>query len=162
MAQSNSAGRSMESRVGRNKQRYGASGERLVAGVVPLSADKYYVLVIKSTRRDAWVLPKGGWETDENTVQEAAIREAWEEAGIVCRIQRDLGTIPDSRASPQLPPEAPKALYQFFEVAVDKEEVQWPEMHKRTRQWMLYREAAQALSSRPELLEALNRSSVLR
>ena len=137
-------------------------GERLVAGVVALSSDKTKVLVIQSTRRGGWVLPKGGWETDEGTAQEAACREAWEEAGIVCTVQRDLGKISETRPPAQLTPQAPKASYQFYEVKVDRQEAQWPEMNKRGRQWMSYQQALQALATRPELKEALNRSSIVR
>ncbi|KKK13244.1 hypothetical protein P175DRAFT_0494687 [Aspergillus ochraceoroseus IBT 24754] len=154
--------RSMESRVGRKNQRYGPKGERLVAGVVPLSADKSLVLMIQSSGRGGWVLPKGGWETDEGSAQQAACREAWEEAGVICTVLKDLGIIPDMRPSTLLTATAPKASYQFFEVAVDREEDRWPEMHKRKRQWVNYTQAAAALACRPELLEALNRSSVKR
>jgi diphosphoinositol-polyphosphate diphosphatase len=141
---------------------YGANGERLVAGVVPLSADKFYVLLIQSTRRGGWVLPKGGWETDEATAQEAACREAWEEAGIICKISYDLGTIPDARKPEQLTSQAPKAAYHFFEALVEKQETQWPEMNKRSRQWFTFSQAQQALADRPELLDALNRCTMQR
>ncbi|OJJ32429.1 hypothetical protein ASPWEDRAFT_54036 [Aspergillus wentii DTO 134E9] len=154
--------RSMEARTGRINQRYGSKGERLVAGVVPLSADKTKVLMIQSAGRGGWVLPKGGWETDEPSASQAACREAWEEAGVSCTVTKDLGLIPDMRPSTTLTSIAPKASYQFFEVTVDREEDQWPEMHKRTRQWVSYAQAAAALASRPELLEALNRSSLKR
>lgn len=141
---------------------YGPQGERLVAGVVPLSNDKTKVLVIQSTRRGGWVLPKGGWETDEKTAQEAACREAWEEAGVHCTVQRDLGQIREMRPAAQMTPHAPKALYQFYEVKVDKEETNYPEASKRSRQWMSYTQAKAALATRPELMEALNRSSIAR
>ena len=141
---------------------YSTNGERLVAGVVPLSSDKTKVLVIQSVRRGGWVLPKGGWETDEKTAQLAACREAWEEAGIICTIQRELGTIDDTRLPSQMTAHAPRALYQFFEVSVDREETSWPEMSKRKRQWVNYTQAASSLANRPELLEALNRSSIKR
>lgn len=108
------------------------------------------------------MIPKGGWEMDEGTAQDAACREAWEEAGILCRVQCDLGMIQESRLPSQTTAQAPKALYQFFEVTVEKEEVEWPEMHKRARQWLSYAEAAMALAERPELLEALERSSIVR
>ncbi|KAL8953894.1 MAG: hypothetical protein Q9222_000268 [Ikaeria aurantiellina] len=147
-------------RTGRDNQRYGPQGERLVAGVVPLSTDKTKVLLIQSTRRGGWVLPKGGWETDEGTAQEAACREAWEEAGIVCVVLKDLGTIPEMRTPAELTPKAPKAAYQFYEVRVDREAAEWPEKDKRGRQWVSYQQAKQALLARPELLEALNRSSI--
>lgn len=154
--------RTMESRVGRTNQRYGINGERLVAGVVPLSVDKSKVLMIQSARPGGWVLPKGGWELDEPTSGHAACREAWEEAGVVCTVLQDLGHIKDMRTHAQICAKAPEILYHFFEVRVDREEDKWPEMHKRKRQWVTYAQAAAALVDRPELLEALNRSSVKR
>ena len=130
--------------------------------MVALSADRTKVLVIQSTRRGGWVLPKGGWETDEGTPQEAACREAWEEAGIVCSVTRDLGKIPDTRPPKELTAHAPRAVFQFFECNVQKEEAEWPEKKKRARQWMTYAQAKQALNERPELKEALERSSILK
>ena len=141
---------------------YGPQGERLVAGVVPLSLDKTKVLLIQSVRRGGWVLPKGGWELDEPTASQAACREAWEEAGVVCKVERDLGHIPDTRPTSQLTNHAPKASYQFFECVVTEEKTEWPEKHKRSRQWVSYVQAVQALTSRPELLDALQRSSIRR
>lgn len=115
------------------------------------------MLLISSTRRTAWVLPKGGWETDEATESDAAVREAWEEAGVVLRNLKDLGAIEEKRKPEQLTPEAPKAAYRFFEAVVDRTEAEWPEMKKRERRWMTYRQAAEALKDRPELIEALGR-----
>ncbi len=139
---------------------YGPKGERLVAGIVPLTADKTRVLLIQSTRRNGWVLPKGGWELDEATASAAACREAWEEAGILCRVERDLGHIPDTRQSTTQTKQAPKASYHFFEATVTEERAEWPERHKRSRQWFAYGQAVQLLTARPELLEALRRSSL--
>ncbi|KAI3327979.1 NUDIX hydrolase domain-like protein [Xylariaceae sp. AK1471] len=158
---SSSNSRSMESRTGRSKQRYNAKGERLVAGVVPLTEDKMYVLLIQSTRRKGWVLPKGGWESDEECMQ-AAEREAWEEAGITIQISYDLGDIVDSRPPKKVSKDAPRSLYRFYEATVLREEADWPERHKRERQWFTYAEAKQALSSRPELLQALEASTIYR
>jgi len=151
----------MESRTGRNKQRYGEGGERLVAGVVPLNESKTHVLLIQSTRRSGWVLPKGGWESDEECT-EAAQREAWEEAGIVCNVDYDLGQISEARTAKQISKNAPKALYQFFQVTVTREEDEWPERHKRQRWWATYSEAREALKSRPELIQALDRCTIQR
>ncbi|CAK7262539.1 hypothetical protein SEPCBS119000_000011 [Sporothrix epigloea] len=160
---SNTGGRAMESRTGRSKQRYNTKGERLVAGVVPLTQDKRFVLLIQSDRRKGWVLPKGGWENDEDC-QSAAQREAWEEAGIVVHIEYDLGDIIESR-----PPKAPsmtkkreRALYRFYEGTVLSEENDWPEKSKRDRRWMTFADASEALKDRPELLEALERSTMKR
>jgi len=152
----------MQSRTGRDNQRYGPKGERLVAGAVPLSPDRTKVLLIQSVRRTGWVLPKGGWELDEATASAAACRESWEEAGIICHVEKDLGKIDDKRPSKYLTSDAPRAIYHFFECTVTEEKSQWPEMNKRSRQWVTYAQAAQALTPRPELLEALNRSSIRR
>ena len=43
---------------------------------------------------------------------------------------------------------------------VEEEKAKWPEMHKRRRKWMAYKEAVTLLQNRPELLEALERSSI--
>jgi diphosphoinositol-polyphosphate diphosphatase len=129
---------------------------------VPLSTGRDRVLLIQSSRRTGWVLPKGGWETDEATPQDAAKREAWEEAGILTRIEADLGVIADRRPAKDITSSAPKASFRFFQAVVEKEEVEWPEKHKRDRRWMRYAEAKQHLASRPELLEALNRSGILK
>lgn len=178
--------RSMHARVGRDNQRYGVEretieslykekaltvhprygpqGERLVAGIVPLSSDRTQVLLIQSSSRKGWVLPKGGWEADESEV-EAATREAWEEAGIHVTIERDLGTISEQRTEAQIKKygeHAPKAAYKFFDGLVNKEEDVWPESHKRIRCWMGYGRAKESLAGRPELLEALERSGVKR
>ena len=99
---------------------------------------------------------------DEGSAQDAACREAWEEAGIICRVYTDLGSIPEMRKIDQVTDQAPPASYRFFDVIVEKEERQWPEMHKRSRQWLSYADAALAFKDRPELLEALNRSSIQR
>ncbi|EFQ32194.1 NUDIX domain-containing protein [Colletotrichum graminicola] len=151
--------RTMESRTGRSKQRYNSKGERLVAGVVPLTEDKRYVLLIQSTRRKGWVLPKGGWETDEECT-EAAAREAWEEAGITIHIDYDLGDIVETRAPKHSSKDSAKALYRFYEATVTTQEDDWPERHKRERKWMTYEQAADALAARPELLEALTRCTM--
>lgn len=44
------------------------------------SGDKF-LLISSHKKKDKWVFPKGGWETDE-TESEAAIRECFEEAGV--------------------------------------------------------------------------------
>lgn len=129
-----------------------------------MSPDKSQVLLIQSSARKGWVLPKGGWETDERTAEDAACREAWEEAGIECKIEKDLGTIDEKRTEAQIAknPSAPRAAYRFYEVRVNEEKDSWPEKHKRDRKWMSYAKAKDLLRDRPELLEALERCSIKR
>ncbi|CAN1781259.1 Nudix hydrolase 16, mitochondrial [Linum perenne] len=79
-------------RTGRHQQRY-EGGCRLVAGCIPFRYREFdengdndvgkvvEVLMINSTSGPGLLFPKGGWENDE-TVKEAAAREAVEEAGV--------------------------------------------------------------------------------
>ncbi|KAJ0045067.1 hypothetical protein Pint_05225 [Pistacia integerrima] len=78
-------------RTGRHQQRYD-QGYRLVAGCIPFryrnaecgnddSEKIVEVLMISSTSGPGLLFPKGGWENDE-TVEQAAEREAVEEAGV--------------------------------------------------------------------------------
>ncbi|CAM9596474.1 unnamed protein product [Discosporangium mesarthrocarpum] len=76
-------------REGRELQRW-EGNTRLLAGCLPLLADGK-VLLIRSRKRDEWILPKGGWELDE-TVEQAAAREAYEEAGVRGLVGQSLGT----------------------------------------------------------------------
>ncbi|CAA2991977.1 nudix hydrolase 16, mitochondrial [Olea europaea subsp. europaea] len=80
-------------RTGRHQQRYD-SGFRLVAGCIPYryrdSEKIVEVLMINSPSGPGLLFPKGGWETDE-TDQQAAIREAIEEAGVQGKINKFLG-----------------------------------------------------------------------
>ena len=160
---------------------YNSKNERLVAGVVPLTADKSYVMLIQSTRRKGWVLPKGGWELDEEC-HEAAAREAWEEGGILVQIDYDLGDIHEtgprkksssssSSSSSKVSKDPSKegkekdkgrSLYRFYEVTVTSEEADWPEREKRERQWFTFAEAKELLKDRPELQTALERSTMKR
>jgi len=144
----------MEARVGRTKQRYDTEGARLVAGIVAVSADKTKVLIVESTRKqNHWVLPKGGWETDEATAEIAAQREAWEEAGITGKVTKNLGKIKDTRSTYP-------AIYYFYEMEVEEQLAEWPEKSKRKRQWVTYSEATERFGSRTEMKDALDRSSI--
>lgn len=40
------------------------------------------ILLCSSAKKQEWILPKGGWESDE-TVEESALRECYEEAGVL-------------------------------------------------------------------------------
>jgi diphosphoinositol-polyphosphate diphosphatase len=53
----------------------------MTTGCVPV-VDGGKVLFISSSRKSEWILPKGGWEMDE-AMEESAIRETFEEAGVL-------------------------------------------------------------------------------
>ena len=74
------------SRTGREAQRWATdphTGQlvRLTTGCVPIMRDGR-ILFCSSSRKEAWILPKGGWESDE-TMEESALRETFEEAGVL-------------------------------------------------------------------------------
>ncbi|ORY90125.1 NUDIX hydrolase domain-like protein [Leucosporidium creatinivorum] len=98
-----------------------------------------------------WVLPKGGIEHEESS-QQAAAREAWEEAGVIPSQSLHLThllTLPDAKphskspaASPSSPSFIPSTTYSFELFAVssssDSEALaaEWPEKDERQRRWV--------------------------
>jgi len=74
-----------DSRIGRDNQRFETCSKtghliRLVAGTVPITNDGS-ILFVSAAKKREWILPKGGWELDE-TIEESALRETYEEAGV--------------------------------------------------------------------------------
>ena len=72
------------SRHGRSTQRWAVDAKsktRLVTGCVPiLKGGK--IMLVSASKKNEWILPKGGWEMDEE-MEESAIRETFEEAGVI-------------------------------------------------------------------------------
>lgn len=71
------------SRQGRAQQRWADDEEpvRLTTGCVPILRGGK-VLFVSASRKPEWILPKGGWELDES-IEESAVRECFEEAGVL-------------------------------------------------------------------------------
>ncbi|CUS21689.1 LAQU0S03e08416g1_1 [Lachancea quebecensis] len=166
-------------RVGRQNQVYSSiTGARLVAGCVCLDSSKKHVLMIQSSaHKKKWVLPKGGVEKDEPDYESTAVRETWEEAGAIGEIVGRLGVIEDMRppkefntdikafeaaTDAEVNKHPPRSEFHFFEMSVKSLEEEYPESYKRTRKWFSFKEAKEQLiiAKRPELLEALTRSSI--
>ncbi|KAI5956206.1 hypothetical protein KGF54_000681 [Candida jiufengensis] len=160
-----------EARVGRDNQVYNEeTGARIVAGCICLNESKNKVIMISSSKhKNKWILPKGGNEKDESTL-ETAVRETWEEAGVEGIVIKKLPVVLDSRGSkaPVIKGDfdkvVPKSEFHFFELQVDQLNTEWPEMKKRERRWCTYSEAKHELkkSNRSELIEALNQSSIIK
>eukprot|EP00053_Salpingoeca_punica_P015183 m.139023 g.139023 ORF g.139023 m.139023 type:complete len:156 (-) comp16645_c0_seq2:2456-2923(-) len=134
--------------MSRTKQRY-IDGCRCIAGVVPFREredGQVEVLCISNCRGDEFILPKGGWETDE-TAPEAAIRECYEEAGLRGHCVYELGEYAwtSSKGKTQ--------RQWFYAMRVTEELAQWPET-ERTRRWLLLDDLLQ-LCTRAGMADAL-------
>ncbi|QLL35046.1 hypothetical protein HG536_0H04220 [Torulaspora globosa] len=180
MIEADKVERTEVSRVGRENQVYSKqTGARIVAGCVCLSKDRKHVLMISSSaNRNRWIFPKGGVEIDEPDYKLAARRETWEEAGCIGNIVASLGVIEDMRppkewnndiasftdSNEEVIAHPPRSEFHFYEMEVTELPDRYPECGKRDRKWFDYREAKELLllAKRPELLTALDRSSVLK
>uniref|UniRef100_M4C2R0 Nudix hydrolase domain-containing protein n=1 Tax=Hyaloperonospora arabidopsidis (strain Emoy2) TaxID=559515 RepID=M4C2R0_HYAAE len=145
--------RLLQSRVGRDQQRYDGNTRLLVCIAVVsrrprnVGTDTDECLLISSSKHPTqWILPKGGWETDES-VAESALREANEEAGVAGHIVDSLGTL--DFASQQGKP----CRFYGFKLQVTEIFDDWAE-NTRLRKW-----ARELLQRRPELLEMVSRAA---
>eukprot|EP01135_Chromosphaera_perkinsii_P005739 Nk52_evm39s359 gene=Nk52_evmTU39s359 len=129
-------------RTGRENQVY-EDGKRQVVACVPVRDGK--VLLVSSRTKDEWIVPKGGREADE-TMEESAKREAWEEAGVVGRIKKYLGNRFVERKS--------NSVFHFYWLEVTTENNEWPEKESRRRQWFSFEEALD-ICKREEVMWAL-------
>lgn len=135
-------------RQGRLQQRYGDAGERLIAGCIPMRFDAEGpdgVRVLLVTRRcgEGFVFPKGGWELDEATAEEAAKRETVEEAGVRGAIEEPLiGVFPFvSQKRSDLAASKGKCVAYMYAMRVEEELDEWPEQEHRQRSWYSLQEA---------------------
>lgn len=144
----------IQARVGREKQRYD-NNFRLVAGCIPYRlkidgeeeyADNLYdaieVLMISTPNRHDLVFPKGGWENDE-TVHEAACREALEEAGVRGIIdETSLGMWEfRSKSKQNSCSQEGSCRGYMFALEVTEQLECWPEQDTHHRRWVSMSEA---------------------
>lgn len=157
----------MVAREGRDLQRYDERGRRLLAGSIPwrlaeapnVQEEKdrnasegqtkgLEVLLVSSRRGDGLVLPKGGWESDED-VLEAAKRETWEEAGVLCEAFVSLGTFTYRNKLGKTHPEALEGpgscVAHMYACQVVEVKEAWPEQHMRKRVWCNWERALEGL-----------------
>jgi 8-oxo-dGTP pyrophosphatase MutT (NUDIX family) len=110
------------------------------------------ILLVTSRDTGRWVLPKG-WPEGEEKLDQSALREAQEEAGI----SGDIGA--ESVGSYFYDKRLPTGLAKRCEVQVFALEVtriarKWPEMDQRTRNWVAPEVAAE-LVNEPDLGELI-------
>ncbi|GLU18695.1 hypothetical protein SLE2022_349800 [Rubroshorea leprosula] len=139
-------------RTGRDRQRY-ENNFRLVSGCIPYRLTKdddeglchrIKVLMVSSPNRSDLVFPKGGWEDDE-TVVEAACREALEEAGVRGILREvPLGVWEfRSKSREDLCSLEGGCRGYMFALEVTEELDTWPEQENHERKWLNIQEAFQ-------------------
>ncbi|CAA3027024.1 nudix hydrolase 18, mitochondrial-like [Olea europaea subsp. europaea] len=134
-------------RTGRHLQRYNFHGHRQVVGCIPyrykgingksvVDEDAIEVLVISSQRKGKGMsFPKGGWEKDES-IEEAALRETVEEAGVLGDVESELGEWSFKSNNNGNCYEG-----HMFPLLVKEQLEFWPEKEVRQRIWVSVREA---------------------
>lgn len=133
-------------------------------------AEELRVYLVSSRKHDGkFVLPKGGVEAGESSRQ-AAVRELWEEAGLIGEAQpsRSISTTtPDDlivddhkphkkspSAGSQEPGFVPRARYTGHEVLLQAKggiKDDWPEKHERERKAFTVHQAEQELRWRKDI-----------
>ncbi|KAG0170179.1 hypothetical protein DFQ28_002244 [Apophysomyces sp. BC1034] len=127
---------------------------RQVAGCLPIDpVNKRFLLISSRKNVNTWVLPKGGWETNE-TQEQAALRETWEEAGIKGNITRHVGVFAEKTKKGKV-----KAHHWIYELEIQEVVKKFPEKKKRERRWFTYDEALLATRA-PYIHEAIRMSSL--
>ncbi|MDJ0629970.1 MAG: NUDIX hydrolase [Rhodobacter sp.] len=113
--------------------------------------DKVQVLLVTSRGTGRWIVPKG-WPIDGATPVEAALREAWEEAGVEGKVTGNaLGIYSYVKRDDgeHLP-----CVVAVFPVRVKRLADTYPEAKERRRKWLSLKKAATLLDE-PELRQIL-------
>ena len=103
-----------------------------------------YVMLVTSRETRRWIIPKG-WPEKRLAPHALAAREAYEEAGLVGRIEkRPIGRYRyDKRLkSDKMVP----CVVDVYLLNVENELDDWPEKAERERRWMLPTQAAELVS----------------
>lgn len=121
------------------------------ASVVPYrfvkSEIQFCLITARSSQR--WGFPKG-WIHDHETVEHAALTEAYEEAGLVGEIVGEpLGAYSYKKAGR-------KRDVVVMLMSVDDCKKRWKESHERDRCWVSAADARELLLERPDLSEMLS------
>ncbi|SDI68363.1 NUDIX hydrolase [Lutimaribacter saemankumensis] len=114
--------------------------------------EKPQFLLITSRGTGRWIIPKG-WPMRGKSPAKAALREAWEEAGVRGRVDKDaIGVFSYRKVLGRKRQEPCIAI--VFPVAVKSLDGSFPEAKQRRRKWFGRKKAA-ARVSEPELAEII-------
>ena len=123
----------------------------LQAGAIPfrLREGRLEVLLVTASKRRRWIVPKGHREAHQ-TLREAAVAEALEEAGV----RGEASSLPFACWTYEK-----RGLYhrvELFPLLVTEELPEWEEDGKRLRRWFPAAKALRKLRE-PELIQAIER-----
>lgn len=114
--------------------------------------DKPQILLITSRGSKRWILPKG-WPMKDRPPGQAALREAYEEAGVIGRVaETPLGLVPYRKVmdnGEELP-----CVGIIYPVRVALLKAEYPEAGERKRKWFSRKKAAKQVLE-PELARLL-------
>ncbi len=104
--------------------------KRIASGVVPFKVEGGVckVLLVKSTNGRNWIFPKGGVEP-ELSKRENALKEAWEEAGVI-------GIPSDKIGKYTFVKGGVVQIVHMYEMQVVAELDVYPEVERRERTWV--------------------------
>lgn len=114
------------------------------AGVIPFrrKKDGIEVCLIRNKGRRKWKIPKGFVDAGE-TVQQAALKEAWEEAGLTGRLVGGaIGSYDYEKWELQL-------TVSVYLMEVTEQEDEWEESRFRERRWSTVDTAFESLKKHP-------------
>ena len=114
--------------------------------------DKVQVLVISSRGTGRWIVPKG-WPMDGKTPAEAALQEAWEEAGVIGKVVSAPLGLYSYRKVQEHAPDFP-CIAVVYAVKVKSLSKDFPEAGERRVKWVGRKKAAK-LVDEPELSRIL-------
>ena len=109
---------------------------------------KVQILLVTSRGTGRWIVPKG-WPKDGVTPYQAALEEAWEEAGVKGKVTGNpVGIYSYVKGRDNL--EDIPCIVVVFPIKVSNLKTEYPEVDQRKRKWFSPKKAAEHLSD-PEL-----------
>ena len=111
---------------------------------------KVRILMVTSRGTGRWILPKG-WPVAGASPPEAALMEAWEEAGVQGHVTGDCLGIYTYLKAQNRPDELP-CVVAMFPIEVERLKRKYPEAAQRKRKWFSQGKAA-SLIDEPELAQ---------